>query len=456
GVPSDNFGVAVAAAGNIAAVGANGDSGNRGRVYLFSLTTGAALGNFTASDVASGDGFGSSLSMDGGLLLAGSPGDDTARGSAYLFSAEGGEIVKFTASDGATGDLFGSAVALNGRNALVGAPFKTGGFGALQGSAYLFNTRSFFEEFRLAPHNGFGGDAFGISVALQDNVALVGAPGAPLGLQRGFLHVFDLNAEPDFTGVMPPIGMLEAHDGNDGDQFGSSAAISGNRVGVGAPIARPPTKLANHGEGAAYLFDGFAGPANADLLLTTGDASPDIPGASLSKFGDACISPFSEIAACASLGSVSRSQNKAIFAKMQPDPFEVAQQSGTPALGVLAVKKVSNPNFNNLGYLMFDGVFVPPGGAARLGVFTYEGMTSQPVLAIGDTPGPLFGIQLSKFVQRVHSIQLGAKRWCQVFNAKRGVAGVGAGNDSGLMILDEFGTIQEAVVEGDLVPAAIM
>jgi hypothetical protein len=81
------------------------------------------------------DGFGTAVSISGDVALVGAPNNTNANGTgagaAYVYRRIGGiwsEEVKLIASDGATGDHFGNAVAIDGDLALVGA--YAGPFGA--------------------------------------------------------------------------------------------------------------------------------------------------------------------------------------------------------------------------------------------------------------------------------------------------------------------------------------
>src|SRR3954468_16287352 len=70
----------------------------------------------------------------------------------------------------------GSAVAISGTTAVVGAPY--GGPGTLRGSAHVFvwNGFAWTTEATLIPSDPEEEDQFGLSVAIQGNTILVGAP----------------------------------------------------------------------------------------------------------------------------------------------------------------------------------------------------------------------------------------------------------------------------------------
>jgi hypothetical protein len=134
------------------------------------------------SDGASSDYFGYSVAIDGNLALVGAYGDDdngTGSGSAYIYRFDGSswqEEAKLLASDGASYDWFGNSVAIDGNLALVGAPGDDDN-GWDSGSAYIyrFDGSSWQEETKLLPSDGASSDYFGWSVAIDGNLALVGA-----------------------------------------------------------------------------------------------------------------------------------------------------------------------------------------------------------------------------------------------------------------------------------------
>ena len=87
------------------------------------------------------------------------------------------EQQKLTASDGVQADGFGDSVALAGDTAVVGASADDD-LGGSSGSVYVFVRRgtSWRERYKLTASDGGELDEFGLSVSLDGNTALVGAP----------------------------------------------------------------------------------------------------------------------------------------------------------------------------------------------------------------------------------------------------------------------------------------
>ena len=188
GAMYDRFGFSVALAGDTAVVGAISDSDNEvfaGSVYVFRFDGAVWVeeAELSASEGETLDGFGVSVALAGDTLLVGAEGDDdkaSEAGSAYVFRYDGTawvEEAKITASDGAVHDLFGESVALDGDMAVVGARGDTIDNKSHRGSAYVFrfDGAGWVEEAKLTDSDGEARDHFGFSVALEDDMAVVGA-----------------------------------------------------------------------------------------------------------------------------------------------------------------------------------------------------------------------------------------------------------------------------------------
>jgi len=277
----EQFGSSVAISGNTAIVGAwFGDAaGSRsGSAYLFDATTGSQLAKLTATDAAADDRFGRSVAISGNTAIVGAWFDDDGgsdSGSAYLFDVfTGSQIAKLTATDAATDDLFGGAVAINGNMAIVGAVRNDDG-GSNSGSAYLFDVATGEQIAKLTATDAAADDLFGASVAINGSVAIVGAVrDDDGGSNSGSAYLFDVT-----TGEQ--IAKLTADDAVANDLFGSSVAISGNTVIVGASESV-------FDSGSAYLFDLATG--NQIAKLTADDArGGDRFGVSVSISGNTAI-----------------------------------------------------------------------------------------------------------------------------------------------------------------------
>ena len=135
---------------------------------------GDELLKLTASDGAVDDMFGWSVDISGNIAIVGAEAYDNAgdrSGSAYLFDVTTGqELRKLTASDAAADAIFGKSVAINGNVAIVGAQRHNNTAGA----AYLFEVTTGQELFKLTASDAMPGKFFGGSVAISGNTAVVG------------------------------------------------------------------------------------------------------------------------------------------------------------------------------------------------------------------------------------------------------------------------------------------
>lgn len=261
GVGGDRFGCSVDLDNDTAIVGAYFDAAAvgmmAGSAHVFRKSSGiwSKEATLTPDDLAQGDKFGCSVALDGDTALVGADGDDTTSlpnpgiGKAYVFLRGGGswsQQAKLVAPDGAENDKFGGSVALLADTALVGAR----GDDNNTGSAYLFerSAGSWSAQLKLMAGVGASDDYFGCSVALDMDMALIGAYGTTLAshLNVGRAYVFARGA-----GGWRLDSWLEAGDGAAGDYFGTSVALAGDTALIGAP---GDDAAAGDDAGIAYVF----------------------------------------------------------------------------------------------------------------------------------------------------------------------------------------------------------
>jgi hypothetical protein len=267
----DRFGISVAIDGGTIVVGASGDDdagSNSGSVHVFRTTDGGAtyieVAKLMAADAAASVGFGYSLAIDGGTMVIGaSRYGNGGSGSAYVFrTTDGGatyaQVAKLTAADAAENDKFGFSVAIDGDTVVVGAD---GGE-----AAYVFRTSdggsTYGQVAKLTASDAAAGDDFGYSVAIDGDTIVVGA--YIENSYRGSAYVFRTS---DGGATYVELAKLTASDAASHDRFGSSVAIDGDTVVVGAYGAGTC--------GAAYVFRTTDGGATYGQVakLTAADAS---------------------------------------------------------------------------------------------------------------------------------------------------------------------------------------
>jgi hypothetical protein len=244
----DAFGTDVAVERDLIAVGAPGDDdagGDAGAAYLFRWNGSAwsRIEKFLPTDPANaGYAYGTSVDIgiavphDGTVeitdVVVGAPRADTFQGVVFLVEKNGtlwSTIGRFSDSDD-TGlndaGEFGTSVAIRGDQLIAGAPLDDQ-FGNNTGAAYVFGrtgiTNTWSEVAPLYPSSPTPGDEFGHSVALDENVGVVGAPAPSTTAAAGRVFIYDSLTQ-------------ELTAGASRDEFGSSVAIdeSMNLILVGA------------------------------------------------------------------------------------------------------------------------------------------------------------------------------------------------------------------------------
>ncbi len=228
-----------------------------------------------ASDAAANDNFGAAIGVSGGILIIGAPGDDDAgnqSGSAYVVdTTTGQELFKLTASDAGANDYFGNAVSISGSTAIVGA--------ASNESVYVFSTKTGQELFKLTASDGVSGDNFGNAVSVSGNTAVVAAFADDS--QSGSVYVFDTTTGQQQFKLM-------ASDATAGVFFGSSVSISGHTAVVGAPY--------DNSAGSAYVFDISTGQQLFKLIASDAGAGDQF-GFAVSVSGNIAVigAPFDTV-----------------------------------------------------------------------------------------------------------------------------------------------------------------
>src|SRR5690606_18580450 len=147
-------------------------------------------------------------------------------------------------------DQFGWSVAINGNRALVGAIYDDDTV-SNSGSVYVFeyNGTDWIQTAKLFALDRQGNDYFGSSVALQGDRVVVGALGDDdrgVG-DSGSAYIFEYR-----QGTWQQVGKLTAADSAASDNFGSSVAIDGTRIVVGS-IYDDDNGKSN--SGSAYVFE---------------------------------------------------------------------------------------------------------------------------------------------------------------------------------------------------------
>lgn len=209
---------------------------------------------FTASDGTTYDEYGSAVAVMPKMAIVGAVGENNRTGAAYVIALNDGvwsEQQKVSPDDGELGDLFGYAVAAHDDWIVVGAPAKNDS----TGKVYIYKRAGNFITLQQAinANDGDIGHLFGSSVAVHDDVVVVGATGESTnGGEAGAVYVFEWNGDN-----WVETNKLLADDGITSDQFGCSVAIHEEVIAVGARFKefyQMPLPVVPQA-GAAYTFE---------------------------------------------------------------------------------------------------------------------------------------------------------------------------------------------------------
>ena len=248
-----------------------------GAVYVFvrNGTTWTQQAKLLPSDGRGGDNFGTRVALRGDTLVIGAPGADlmgrSNAGAAYIFQRSGtawSQIAKLTAFDGASEDQLGFAVALDGDIAVIGARGADIGMRKDAGAAYVFSRRGpmWFQQAKLTATDGGTNDSFGVGVAVSGDTAIVGADFADIAgkTDAGAAYVFQRGAMG-----WSQQAKLTPMDGQGNDWFGRQVAIDGSSAIVSALYGDTTGKP---NSGSAYVFTKSATGWNQQAKLGASDA----------------------------------------------------------------------------------------------------------------------------------------------------------------------------------------
>jgi hypothetical protein len=275
-----SFGTAVVAlSGGTALVGAPSDDVagvDQGSVAVY-VRSGASWtfqGRLIAADGEADDLFGIRVAISGDTALVAAQMDDVGssvdQGSAYVFVRNGttwSPQAKLVATDGEAGDRFGLGVELSGDTALVGCFGDDLGKGPEQGSAYVF-TRSgtaWSQQARLVASDGAADDEFGVSLAVDDDAAVIGAWQHDVGVaaDTGSAYVFTRSGGRwGQQHILAPAAP--------GDHFGREVTLAGDVLVVAAELAT----IAGHAyQGAVYIYHDAAAPVTTARVVPAPNAA---------------------------------------------------------------------------------------------------------------------------------------------------------------------------------------
>jgi hypothetical protein len=315
----DEFGLSVAVSGDTVVVGARGEDSNAtgvdgdpsdnsvngsGATYVFvrSGTIWSQQTYLKASNSEESDGFGGTVSVSGGTVVIGASGEESSAtgvngdqgdnsvsrsGAAYVFVRGGttwSQQAYLKASNTDVLDQFGGPVSVSGDTVLVGTYWEDSSATVINGdqgdndatdagAAYVYvrSGTTWSQQAYLKASNAEARDAFGVSVSVSGDRALVGAwseDGNALGVdgdsssnsasRAGAAYVFARSGTS-----WSEEAYLKASNTSFTDFFGVSVSVSGDTVVVGASgedsgaagVDGDQTDNSFSLAGSAYAFD---------------------------------------------------------------------------------------------------------------------------------------------------------------------------------------------------------
>lgn len=162
---------------------------------------------------------------------------------------------------------------------VVGAPTANNGALRASGVAYVFayDGFGFKQQAKLVASDALSDDGFGMSVAISDSGDRI-VIGSPYHKNKGAAYVFERSG----SGWIQT-KKLVAGDGNTGDEFGASVAVSGGNILIGAPSASGDS-------GAIYFFSGAATTWNLSMEFKGGlGSAAQFLGSSVAMIGNTAV-----------------------------------------------------------------------------------------------------------------------------------------------------------------------
>lgn len=216
----------------------------------------------TALDGADEDQFGFSVAISDQTLVVGVPFDDDNgfdTGAIYMYKY-GSSIWKGTKlTGGDRGDELGYSVAVSGNTIVVGDSYDHENGLLSSGAAYVYRyDGGSWKETKLSASDRAIRDQFGSSVAVSGDTIVVGALGDDDNVYNSgavYIYRYDGSAWNETK--------LKSSDGAEDGWFGHSVAVSGDTVVVGAPF--------QHLAGAAYVYK-YDGRDWKETKLSASDA----------------------------------------------------------------------------------------------------------------------------------------------------------------------------------------
>lgn len=475
-VANDGFGSSLALNAKLLLVGADGHNAVVGSCYLFDLSTGKQLKQL--SNQTFGEGFGSVVAMTDTLLLMGSPEFNGARGKVRMEGITSNFSATITDGGVNAGDRFGSAIHAYGERIAIGAPgsrkvhyynrivaggvsTSTGvGFGStLAGSGYDLYTSAPYDSFYAANSGSVNSLFFTGTIAIRGQFG----PDANDNRVLGKLLTVDGNLLVcSFETGMGGQG-LSVNDVTTNRQFleiplydigsttpATAIALSAGRLLVGSATDATQGMAA----GAAYLIQSLPQPQPFETVATKGAPAPGFVGITFNALGDTVFNSSGHCVMQTTLSGVGSNGNRdsGIYAQASSGGFfESVVKSRESWFGSVLFGSLGSPMANDSTFSIFPATLTGPGitSANNRVLLGDSGSTITTILRTGITLGNAVGTSISVLRQSAQSYS--ANRVAVRVDAKVGLGGTTALNDSAIMLQTHFGVNSDLVREDDAI-----
>ncbi|WP_299680337.1 hypothetical protein [uncultured Tenacibaculum sp.] len=209
-----------------------------------------------ASDATSNHRFGERVVIDGNIAVTVSRSNGEAAGKVYIYINDGSgnwsQQTILTASDGFAGDNFGSSIALQGNYLVVGASSQINSSAVDTGVAYLFEYNGSSTWTQVAvfePSDGSSDDRFGVSASIEGNFILIGARNGSVG---GCAYLYENDGTGSFTYTETKLEP-QVQSNYSGARFGHDVLIKNGRAYVSGPYDY--SSVGNTSAGSVQVWD---------------------------------------------------------------------------------------------------------------------------------------------------------------------------------------------------------
>ncbi|MCB1078507.1 MAG: hypothetical protein KDM64_11835, partial [Verrucomicrobiae bacterium] len=242
-----------------------------GAVHVFDTKTQRFQRNIICPEVSNFEIFGVSISIEGDRALIGAPGFPNG-GRAHLFNLRTGALLHTFFAPFLGNSQFGTAVALTPTQVVISDPAFTEN-AVKSGGIFVYPIEDLdATPDTLIPADAAAGDEWGISLSVAGNLLVGGA--RKHNANAGAAYLFDLDSKTQ----------LRKFAGSGAELAGTSVAIAGGRVAVGAPGAT----VNGADSGQVLLFQADNG-ALIDQLLADDGGLDHLLGYSLAASHDLIV-----------------------------------------------------------------------------------------------------------------------------------------------------------------------